>query len=97
MRKEILRVFNGNGQLMKKELPTLIILGKMNDVALAHMKKNTGLNFKDTSFGYTVQPKTSNQLARLFLTYNFKTRYFNNADYKNTLFLKHGHSEDWNK
>ena len=89
---ETLTIVNGNKQIMNKELPKIIILtDSINDVALANIAENTDLNFVKTAWNYEAQPTNSNQITRLFLTYNFKTRYFDNWDYKNTLMLKFDH------
>ena len=49
MSKQNLSFINGNHQRYLKTSPSVMVLGKMNDVALAHLKKQTGLNFKDMS------------------------------------------------
>ena len=84
---------NGNGKDYTTGLPLLVIIGgdKINDVAMKHIFKNTGLNFEVKAGRAEAQPQTSRQIAALFMTYNYKTRYFNNADYKNTLMLKDDH------
>ena len=81
---------NGNGQPYTTDLPNLVILTKhINDAALAHIKENTGLEFTVKGWGNNeAQPTESWQVATLLMTYNFKTRYYNNASTKNTLFLK---------
>jgi len=88
MKEETLRLINGNNQIYKIGLPGIVILDKMNDVAFNHMEENTGLKFNEYFAGYEAQPIHSNQIVRLFLTYNFETEYFNNVDIKNTLFLR---------
>ena len=89
---ETLTLINGNDQKYTRDLPKLhIIADEINDTALEHIAENTGLHFKSTGFGYVAQPENSQQLVKLFLTYNFKTQYYDNADYKNTLFLKFDH------
>ena len=83
---------NGNGQPYTTDLPKIIYLTKhINDVALAHIKENTGLEFVTVSWGYEAQPTESYQIAALLMTYNFKTQYHNNASNDNTLFLKSDH------
>ena len=98
-RKEILKMFNGNKQLYKKGLPAIIILDNMNDVARAWIEKQTKLGFKDCYCGITAQPKRSHQITKLFLTYNFKTRYFDNSAMRNTLMLKFFNTakQDWDR
>jgi hypothetical protein len=86
-----LTLINGNGRPYTIGLPRLFILGKMNDGALEHVHENTGLQFVATNNGLEAQPENGNQIAALLLTFNFKTRYFNNASVHNTLFLKNDH------
>jgi len=85
---------NGNGQPYTLDLPKLVYITRhINDVALAHITENTGLVFKLNASGwaYECQPTESKQIAALFLTYNFRTRYFNNWNSKNELHLKGDH------
>lgn len=85
-------MYNGNGQLYSRQLPKIIIQGKINDVALAHLEKQTGLTFTKDHWGhYHAQPTSYDQYMRLFLTYNFKTRYYNNWDQNNTLMMRFDH------
>ena len=85
-------MFNGNGQTYTRELPLIFWqTSEINETALAHIKKQTGLLFIKTSWGYQAQPESFDQYMRLFLTYNFKTRYYNNATHHNTLFIKSDH------
>ena len=89
---QTITLINGNGRPYTVGLPKLMILGPINDVALAHIKENTGLDFVRRHYNWLEsQPENALQIAALFLTYNFKTRYYNNADEKNTLFLKSDH------
>jgi hypothetical protein len=83
---------NGNGQSYTSDLPRLLIMNKfINDVALAHITANTGLVFVKTAWWYEAQPETALQIATLLMTYNYKTRYYDNWDFKNTLMLKSDH------
>jgi len=83
-----LSLFNGNDKRYTVDVPCIIILTKFsNDTAKAHFEKNTGLTLTPYSNGYKCQPKTFKQLTKIFVTYNFKTKYYNNYDYKNTLML----------
>ncbi len=93
MQTQTLTLINGNGKPYTLGLPKLHILDKKyNDVALAHIKKNTGLSFQVTPWGQMeAQPENALQITALLMTYNFKTRYYNNADAHNTLFLKSDH------
>ena len=96
MKKEILTVYNGNGQKITKTPPVIILLDFINAGALKHLNHNTGLQFKDTGLGYVAEAKSFKQIAKLLFTYNFKTQYFDNRDYKNTLMLKFMHfPKDW--
>jgi hypothetical protein len=93
---EKVTLINGNGQANEKELPLLILFGKpYNDVALAHIEENTGLKFEAHYSGMAAQPTHSWQIAALLMTYNFKTRYFNNWQYTNTILLKSDHHTGW--
>lgn len=87
-------LINGNGQKYELGLPKIVILGGFNEAALKHVFENTGLDFKPMKYpaeSYEAQPVGSSQIVRLFLTYNFKSRFYDNADYNNTLFLKSDH------
>ena len=89
---ESFTLINGNKQPYEIGLPKLIIMDFINDTALAHIKENTGLEFtKLTWKGYEAQPTGSNQIAALFMTYDFKSRYYNNWNHKNTIMLKTDH------
>ena len=89
---ETLRMYNGNEQEMIKELPKIIMLGYCNPTALKHIENQTGLKFEENNWkNYEAQPTDSNQITRLFLTYNFKTRYYDNWNYKNTMMVKSDH------
>jgi hypothetical protein len=88
---EVLTLINGNNQKYTRELPTIVILEKRyNDTALQHIYDNTGLRFTGEN-NMTAIPETSQQIVKLFLTYNFKTQYHDNATNHNTLFLKSDH------
>lgn len=86
---EKMSFYNGNGKRFSRILPELVILqDDINTVALNHILKNTGLSFIKSGWYYRVQPTTSKQIAKLFLTYNFKTQYMDNMDSENQLLLK---------
>ena len=94
MKQETITLINGNKQKYNLPLPKIVFLTKhINNVALAHIAENTGLFFTQKSWlnSYEAQPINSNQIISLFLTYNFKTRYYNNLTFENTLFLKSDH------
>ena len=93
---ETITTINGNKQPVTKDLPKIIWWAKnVNEVALDHVFENTGLRFERTEYGcmphYEAQPTASSQIAALFMTYNFKTRYYNNWEFENTLILKNDH------
>ena len=91
MTETITRI-NGNGQPYTVGLPTIKIIGYINDVALDHIFDNTGLRFeKGIGNIYEAQPTESKQIVALFLTYNFKTKYYNNWQATNTIYLKCDH------
>jgi len=75
---------------MIKELPKLQIIQKeINEVVLEHIYQNTGLQFRVGDWGnYEAQPTDTNQIARLLITYDFKTQYHDNGTTKNTILLK---------
>ena len=92
--------YNGNNTLYTVDMPKIIILAEhINDVALNHIRKNTGLDFikKGWLNNYEAQPTTHTQLTALFLTYNFKTQYNDNANIKNSLLLKFVNNEEFKK
>jgi hypothetical protein len=89
---ETLTLINGNKQAYTIDLPRILWMTKnINEIALAHIKENTGLEFVQKSLWYETQPTSYDQIVALFLTYDFKTRYYNNADYRNTLMIKSDH------
>jgi len=89
---ENLTRINGNGQEYTQGLPAIEILAKeINDIALNHILENTGLAFVFEGWSYKAQPVQAGQIVNLLLTYNFKTKYYDNATFKNTLMLKFDH------
>ena len=84
------KLYNGNNQKMVMNVPKLLYRTPyINDVALKHIEHNTGLKFvKNHWFGYEVQPKSTHQIVKLLLTYNFKTQYNDNSSIRNTIILK---------
>jgi hypothetical protein len=90
---ETLTLINGNNQKYTVELPKIVILEKRyNETAMQHIFNETGLNFQG-DYNMEAQPETSQQIVKLFLTYNFKTQYHNNATNHNILFLKSDHHQ----
>ena len=91
---EQITLVNGNGKKYSVGMPKIYIAERyINEVALSHILENTGLEFKKSVNGYVyeAQPTSSNQIVALLLTYNYKTRYFNNSSNKNTLYLYFNH------
>lgn len=86
-------MYNGNNQLYSRPLPMIIIQANpFNEVARKHIEKQTGLAFEEKPWHqWEAQPTSYDQYMRLFLTYNFKTRYYNNWQYNNTLVLRFDH------
>lgn len=96
-KQETFTMFDGNKRPMIKTPPKIMILDDMNDTAKAWIEKQTGLILENGGIqGYITQPKSTQQITQLLLTYNFITRYFNNFDYKNTLMLKFARDKHWN-
>ena len=92
MNEETITRINGNGKPYTTGLPRLVIIGFMNDAAINHIFENTGLSFVKGNWGnLEAQPTSSKQIATLFMTYNFKTRYYNNWNTKNTIMMKSDH------
>jgi len=98
-RRREMKFINGNKQVYIKGVPTVVLLSRFNNVALDFLQRNTGLKFtKQDGFGHLItHPTKPEQIAKLFMVYNFKTRYYNNASTKNTLFLKSTSEEEWKK
>ena len=93
---ETLTMINGNKQKYTRELPKIVILEKRyNDIALQHIFEETGLHFQGDNY-MEAQPETSQQIVKLFLTYNFKTQYHDNNTNRNALFLKSDHHVGFN-
>ena len=89
---ETLTRINGNGQPYTMDLPKIVILAEnINDTALDFIWRNTHLNFVKKGQGYEAQPTGTKQMALLMVGYNFKSRYYNNNDSRNTLYLKLDH------
>jgi len=90
------KFINGNGKAYTRGLPKIVIIGEVNKVALSFLEKNTGLNFTKTPLdSRTTRPTRAEQIVKLFMTYNWKTRYYDNAMYNNTLFIKSRPVEEW--
>lgn len=93
---EIREFVNGNRQKFQRSCPKIHLVGYLNDSALAHIEENTGLVFTKAYSGLEAQPENYGQIAALLVTYNFKTKYYDNADVKNTIFLKSDHHTGFN-
>lgn len=81
-------LINGNGFPYEREIPKVVIVGYMNDVALENLRKQTGIDFKETfTENYEGQPETWEQFSKIFLTYNFLTHSVNNWE-GNIMYLR---------
>lgn len=81
-------LINGNGLPYEREIPKVIILGYLNEVALKNLCKQTGIEFKETFVeNYEGQPETWEQFSKIFLTYNFLTHGINNWE-GNLMYLR---------
>ncbi len=81
--------FNGNKQRITTSVPSVFIPKFGNDIAKNHFIKNTGLKLKEYGGGYIANPKSFKQLCKIFITCNYETTYYNNADYENTILLNY--------
>jgi len=86
----------GNNQQYTIGMPKLVLVGEYNPVAMDWIFQQTGLNFQPANgvgvmVAYEAQPTFAAQIVKLILTYNFKTKYYNNSVFQNVLFLKHDH------
>jgi hypothetical protein len=89
---EKITTMNGNHQQMIRNLPRIVILNdSMGDVVLEHIYENTGLQFVQKGRVFEAQPTKSSQIVALLMTYNYKTKYYDNMDSRNTLMLKGDH------
>lgn len=81
-------LINANGNPYEREIPKVVIIGYMNEVALERLKKQTGIDFKETfTENYEGQPETWEQFSKIFLTYNFLTHSVNNFE-GNIMYLR---------
>lgn len=87
-------LINGNGQPYNVPIPKLVYLTEnINEVALNHIEKSTGLKFEHKGFiSWEAQPINFKQITALFMTYDFKTEYHNDMLNKNIIFLKSLHN-----
>ncbi len=83
-----IKLINGNNQEYKINIPQVEIMTReLNEVCLKHIKTRTGLTFEKAAWSYKSQPKSTHQIVKLLLTYNFKTLYQDNNTFRNTLQL----------
>ncbi len=81
-------LINANGNPYEREIPKVIILSWMNDIAFDWLCKQTGIKFRKTIDGfYEGQPETWEQFSKIFLTYNFLNHGVNNFD-GNLMYLR---------
>lgn len=72
---------NGNGQPYERAVPTVVIATYINPLALENLRRQTGIDFQPNAYGRIEgHPETWEQLAKVFLTYNWLTRDQNNWD-----------------
>lgn len=92
---EHLTISIGNDKAECRSLPRLLIRGENKSAPeyWAHIKQQTGLDFKPTPWKeMEAQPQSSEQIVKFFLcTNHWKMWYYNNSDWKNTLMLKDDH------
>lgn len=82
-------LINGNDQSYILPLPEIHInQDNINNIALNHIFENTGLHFVRRAWSYVCQPMESRQIVALLMSYNFKTRFFNNSTSQNELHLE---------
>lgn len=82
-------IYNGNNNRYTLEVPKLRIPNFGNETAKNWFIKQTGLELVEKADHYEAQPRTFKQLYKVFVVYNWETTFYNNATYKNTLFLKY--------
>jgi len=87
-----LKLLNGNDNFYKTEDLTLIIKFVPNDVWLAKIKKETGLNFKKVNFNDWMEckPTSAMQIVKLLTdasTHAWVVTYTNNWNATNTIYL----------
>lgn len=81
-------LISGNGLPYEREIPKVVIVGYMNDVALNNLCRQTGIDFKERFDNtYEGQPETWEQFSKIFLTYNFLTHNINNWE-GNLMYLR---------
>ena len=85
-------LINGNGQSYKMNIPKLIYIGDFIEHGIKHIFENTGLKFDKEFNTCKAQPTNFKQITALFMTYNFKTEYHDNATNHNTIYLKGLHN-----
>lgn len=91
---EKIKKISGNDQQYFLDLPKVHFLFEMNDVALAHYEKCTGIKAQLDAFNRPVfQPKTHYQFTKLILVLGeAKFQFHDNASNQNTLFIKSLHN-----
>lgn len=89
MTNKTISIFNGNNKRYTLGIPELMISKFGNETAKNHFIRNTGLKLVDKAGYYKAQPKTFKQLYKVFVTYNWKTTFYNNASHNNVIKLEH--------
>lgn len=86
---ETITRINGNGKEYTLPLPEIRVASReLNSVALDWIKKQTGLTFIKKAWDYEVQPMKNEQITKLVSMYKFKSTFYNNSMYNNTLYLE---------
>lgn len=93
---ESVTTLTGNNQPKTRQIPRIVFQSstELNPAYLARLEQNTGLRFEPFiswtgNYQYQAQPERHEQITQLLLTSNIKTRYYDNADTSNTLYVKH--------
>ena len=85
----MLTLINGNGNQYEIDLPKVQIRGENTKESLAYIEERTGLKFIKGAWGfYEAQATDAEQIVKLFMTHNYKTRYYNNWEIQNTIIIK---------
>ena len=85
---ETLKMKNGNGREIEKDVPTIVIMGVFNDVAKGWLEQRSGIKFKMIGNTMEGHPTSFAQITAIMMTCNFVTCYVDNWNASNTLYLK---------
>lgn len=84
---ETITRINGNGHPYTLPLPELVIKNLNYAPFLDELEQVSGLRFKPHFMGYSAQPMTHEQMSKVMLSHNFKTTFYNNSTFTNTMVL----------